>query len=117
MLEHAEHRVGGGLAQAADRRIAHHGGELLEQRLVPARPLHQLDGLLGAGAARRALAAALVLEEPHQVEGHRLHVVLVGQDDMKADRKSTRLNSSHANISYAVFCLQQNSTSPTSDWD
>src|SRR5258707_2220824 len=24
------------------------------------------------------------------------------------DRKSTRLNSSHANISYAVFCLQEN---------
>src|SRR3712207_6532819 len=24
------------------------------------------------------------------------------------DRKSTRLNSSHANISYAVFCLQHN---------
>src|SRR3712207_8912111 len=24
------------------------------------------------------------------------------------DRKSTRLNSSHANISYAVFCLQSN---------
>src|SRR3712207_9004267 len=24
------------------------------------------------------------------------------------DRKSTRLNSSHANISYAVFCLQTN---------
>src|SRR3712207_7570615 len=26
------------------------------------------------------------------------------------DRKSTRLNSSHANISYAVFCLQKNPT-------
>src|SRR3712207_7634862 len=25
------------------------------------------------------------------------------------DRKSTRLNSSHANISYAVFCLKQKS--------
>src|SRR3712207_7591463 len=25
----------------------------------------------------------------------------------QADRKSTRLNSSHANISYAVFCLQK----------
>src|SRR3712207_8114364 len=25
----------------------------------------------------------------------------------QADRKSTRLNSSHANISYAVFCLKQ----------
>src|SRR3712207_7961337 len=26
-----------------------------------------------------------------------------------ADRKSTRLNSSHANISYAVFCLKKKS--------
>src|SRR3712207_8650186 len=26
------------------------------------------------------------------------------------DRKSTRLNSSHANISYAVFCLKKNNT-------
>src|ERR1035437_3468428 len=29
---------------------------------------------------------------------------------MIADRKSTRLNSSHANISYAVFCLKKNRT-------
>src|SRR3712207_8960629 len=27
--------------------------------------------------------------------------------DLKLDRKSTRLNSSHANISYAVFCLKK----------
>src|SRR5258707_11546283 len=27
------------------------------------------------------------------------------------DRKSTRLNSSHANISYAVFCLKKNTSS------
>src|SRR3712207_7176992 len=26
---------------------------------------------------------------------------------LNADRKSTRLNSSHANISYAVFCLKK----------
>src|SRR3712207_8572630 len=26
---------------------------------------------------------------------------------VKVDRKSTRLNSSHANISYAVFCLKK----------
>src|SRR3712207_7821974 len=26
---------------------------------------------------------------------------------LQADRKSTRLNSSHANISYAVFCLKK----------
>src|SRR3712207_7935190 len=30
------------------------------------------------------------------------------QDALK-DRKSTRLNSSHANISYAVFCLKKKS--------
>src|SRR3712207_7742346 len=27
--------------------------------------------------------------------------------DLAKDRKSTRLNSSHANISYAVFCLKK----------
>src|SRR5258707_2737590 len=30
------------------------------------------------------------------------------------DRKSTRLNSSHANISYAVFCLKKNQLTSTS---
>src|SRR3712207_7065962 len=29
------------------------------------------------------------------------------------DRKSTRLNSSHANISYAVFCLKKKKTQDT----
>src|SRR2546430_10463734 len=29
------------------------------------------------------------------------------------DRKSTRLNSSHSQISYAVFCLKQKTTSST----
>src|SRR3712207_8841318 len=29
------------------------------------------------------------------------------------DRKSTRLNSSHANISYAVFCLKKKKTDKT----
>src|SRR3712207_7200812 len=31
-----------------------------------------------------------------------------------ADRKSTRLNSSHANISYAVFCLKKKKNDPVS---
>src|SRR3712207_8063771 len=30
-----------------------------------------------------------------------------GHDVDRRDRKSTRLNSSHANISYAVFCLKK----------
>src|SRR3712207_7576521 len=32
---------------------------------------------------------------------------------MPSDRKSTRLNSSHANISYAVFCLKKKKTPPS----
>src|SRR3712207_7814516 len=31
---------------------------------------------------------------------------------VQADRKSTRLNSSHANISYAVFCLKKKQSRP-----
>src|SRR3712207_6913054 len=30
-----------------------------------------------------------------------------GERERQRDRKSTRLNSSHANISYAVFCLKK----------
>src|SRR3712207_7911333 len=33
-------------------------------------------------------------------------VVTIGAINGGKDRKSTRLNSSHANISYAVFCLK-----------
>src|SRR5256885_12041863 len=36
--------------------------------------------------------------------GAELHLVIAGDD---TDRKSTRLNSSHLVISYAVFCLKQ----------
>src|SRR3712207_8355421 len=31
----------------------------------------------------------------------------LGHPEFTGDRKSTRLNSSHANISYAVFCLKK----------
>src|SRR3712207_8208186 len=34
-------------------------------------------------------------------------------DPVIGDRKSTRLNSSHANISYAVFCLKKKHMPPT----
>src|SRR3712207_6873787 len=49
----------------------------------------------------------------HQVEHRRVeHDVAVEPEHaagtgVEQDRKSTRLNSSHANISYAVFCLKK----------
>src|SRR3712207_7184980 len=64
--------------------ISEHGdagaGEALRQHL-------QGDGLAGAGRAGD-------------------EAVPVGAFEQQ-DRKSTRLNSSHANISYAVFCLKK----------
>src|SRR3712207_6981883 len=38
---------------------------------------------------------------------------LDAQPPGRLDRKSTRLNSSHANISYAVFCLKKKKTNVT----
>src|SRR3712207_8233321 len=35
---------------------------------------------------------------------------VLGWERQAGDRKSTRLNSSHANISYAVFCLKKKTT-------
>src|SRR3712207_8296920 len=51
-------------------------------------------------------------ERPGALEGARIAVgeadpVAAEGEDERQDRKSTRLNSSHANISYAVFCLQK----------
>src|SRR3712207_8333550 len=36
-----------------------------------------------------------------------------GHARARSDRKSTRLNSSHANISYAVFCLKKKTSTTT----
>src|SRR3712207_7722422 len=49
---------------------------------------------------------------PSAVQLVALSATVANANDMaawmnKVDRKSTRLNSSHANISYAVFCLKK----------
>src|SRR3712207_6647410 len=72
---------------------------------------HQISGVLlafASGTLISALAFELFPEAVHHgglwpaglglVSGGLTFVVI-------KDRKSTRLNSSHANISYAVFCL------------
>src|SRR2546430_3107779 len=41
----------------------------------------------------------------------REHILVGYQVALDQDRKSTRLNSSHSQISYAVFCLKKKKTS------
>src|SRR5699024_11494675 len=68
-------------------------------------PVDQLveQGDLVVGQCRRGL----VHRDQPCVEGHGLddldHLLLGDRED----RKSTRLNSSHVSISYAVFCLKK----------
>src|SRR5690242_21370103 len=57
----------------------------------------------------RSLQAAVVLV----VEGRPLRARAAGED--RLDRKSTRLNSSHMSISYAVFCLKKKKSDATHD--
>src|SRR5258707_10445433 len=57
-----------------------------------------------AGAGRRQAVAEGELEGV-QRPGQGIDGTRRGFDSL--DRKSTRLNSSHANISYAVFCLKK----------
>src|SRR3712207_8768101 len=43
----------------------------------------------------------------HSAEAQGVHGIPSARHESRRDRKSTRLNSSHANISYAVFCLKK----------
>src|SRR2546429_3848838 len=42
-----------------------------------------------------------------------LRIEQISQGALRRDRKSTRLNSSHGYISYAVFCLKKKKTTQT----
>src|SRR3712207_7721325 len=66
---------------------------IVGQALGPAAEAVTLEGL---DDLAQAFALGALLQQHHLQ-----HAGIVG------DRKSTRLNSSHANISYAVFCLKK----------
>src|SRR3712207_8808537 len=68
------------------------------RRARPPRPRLSPPAHAGCRAPSRPQRPA---DAAHGVQDPRLAVAL----ELAADRKSTRLNSSHANISYAVFCL------------
>src|SRR3712207_5501443 len=67
-------------------------------------------GEMGLGPTRPYVKSARIVGEvmgryhPHGDSAIYDTLVRMAQD---LDRKSTRLNSSHANISYAVFCLKK----------
>src|SRR3712207_2369266 len=94
----------------AEGEVAPVAEELDKEKRFPYEIVAKLGelGLMGipfpeeyGGGGGDTLAYALAVEELTRV------------DSSVADRKSTRLNSSHANISYAVFCLKKKKKNST----
>src|SRR2546430_8432411 len=68
---------------------------------------HGVDELADRDALAIALASPVLVPRAGGVVGGADPVAEVAVED----RKSTRLNSSHSQISYAVFCLKKNNDS------
>src|SRR3712207_8825994 len=87
---------------------------LFRSLTAPKDPLAYLDArararaLLGQGKAAEAEPLAEQITREYPRDGENWFLLGEVKESLKkhreADRKSTRLNSSHANISYAVFC-------------
>src|SRR5260221_3304847 len=80
--------------------------------LFPYTTLFRSHGRQQIGGHRRHAGNRYAATAQLQLVIHALHGLV------QADRKSTRLNSSHTVISYAVFCLKKNNaTAPNVELD
>src|SRR3712207_8240638 len=92
--------------------------EIYTLSLHDALPICEILGVVGgSGTGKSVLMRSIIgLQTPDAGEVRVFGEETIGRDEDEAkdirrrwgiDRKSTRLNSSHANISYAVFCLKK----------
>src|SRR3712207_8976069 len=76
--------------------------------------LHDALPIFLQGANLKLGNATTVPTPKKELDGKIINQSFEKNSEVKqGDRKSTRLNSSHANISYAVFCLKKKSFPPT----
>src|SRR5690349_23769289 len=76
--------------------------------LFPYTTLFRSGALGGVHAGEVVPEVALEQREHRSLEHHAVEPALADVRAVRAqDRKSTRLNSSHVEISYAVFCLKK----------
>src|SRR3989442_14766415 len=77
-------------------------GDLTARKLMPALYNLALNRYLPSGFSVIGVADTALTEDEF-----RAHMEQAVQKYSRRDRKSTRLNSSHVRISYAVFCLKK----------
>src|SRR5581483_12265023 len=80
ILHHGQGRVRRRLAESANRCVDHRLRELLQEWLVPAGPIHEVDSLGRTDPAGRALATRLGGKELHQVTRGFRRGVMVRED-------------------------------------
>src|SRR2546429_4493220 len=108
----AQQWIGGDPAAQLARqlpRMLHIGLRHENDEFVPAVASHNVGApAIGLQNLPDALENEVALEVPVEIV-HEFEAVEVHEHQRKraADRKSTRLNSSHGYISYAVFCLKK----------
>src|SRR5438874_3896097 len=71
---------------------------------ISAKPFEDLLGIVFGGQLVSQLEQHV---EPRDISALQFQILLSQQLCLVLDRKSTRLNSSHVEISYAVFCLKK----------
>src|SRR2546430_464412 len=119
LLELGQAYAGAGAPEAIDplTEIVEHG---VDPNPIAAAAI-ELSGMLFFGG--RAAEGATILRRaqerlpPGTPAREQLEVALLGVSytpaSARRDRKSTRLNSSHSQISYAAFCLKKKNNRPT----
>src|SRR5690554_7160177 len=94
------------------KNVSHAYGELEVLKDVSLNiPDQKITALIGSNGAGKSTLLGVIA----RLLSHKSGKIYIDQDDMstlkqqdiakRLDRKSTRLNSSHVRISYAVFCL------------
>src|SRR5690606_13671299 len=91
-------------ASAGDEQLQR-AAAVLSAALEPAARLTLMNALSDLAAEITAQLPDHVVEV--RLDGRDVRVVVSGSAEEPPDRKSTRLNSSHVKISYAVFCLKK----------
>src|SRR5207249_11439429 len=107
-----------GQCRFCNRRLSHYQHTVLLNRSDNPGDLHSFPTRRSSDLSRRSRRASLEMVDTVTAtslrrgllrrEQHGLHAVGFGGVPRRfQDRKSTRLNSSHVSISYAVFCLKK----------